>query len=108
MRERHEKAMNLAIQELKQCKGFIYVKKIYLYGSCARGEEKYNSDVDLMICVQEDTPKKVYRELRCAANIGDYTLPEVNVEFTNSDRFSFSRQFDCNVRKDGILIWERH
>ena len=26
-----------------------YIKTIYLYGSCARGEEKYSSDVDLFL-----------------------------------------------------------
>ena len=26
-----------------------YIQSIYLYGSCARGEEKYSSDVDLFL-----------------------------------------------------------
>ena len=30
-----------------------YIKTIYLYGSCARGEEKYSSDVDLFLELSE-------------------------------------------------------
>ena len=30
-----------------------YIQSIYLYGSCARGEEKYSSDVDLFLELSE-------------------------------------------------------
>lgn len=34
-----------------------YIKTIYLYGSCARGEEKYSSDVDLFLnCQSHSAP----------------------------------------------------
>lgn len=107
MLKRHAIALENAINYIKSSPDFVYVDSIYLYGSCARGQEKYNSDVDLMLCVKRDTPRSAYRGLRCCVSNGDYTLPEVNVEFANTDSFSFSKQFDENVRKDGVILWKR-
>ncbi|NDP27358.1 MAG: nucleotidyltransferase [Flavobacterium sp.] len=44
--------MNLSVTEINQIKSFFAdkpVKKVYLFGSYARGEADENSDVDLLI-----------------------------------------------------------
>ena len=40
------------------------IKTIYLYGSCARGEEKYSSDVDLFLELMEKNSLAMYKVAR--------------------------------------------
>lgn len=103
---RHEEALNYALQVLsqEQYKAFIY--EIYLYGSCARGTQKFDSDIDLLIKIDENIPKDVLRKMRMDV-IPDYNLPEVELKFFKEDTFSSSPQFNENLKKEGILLWKR-
>lgn len=46
---RSRRAINSAIDEIKKSPIFSYVRHVYLYGSCARAEQRFESDVDLLI-----------------------------------------------------------
>ncbi len=51
---RHLKAMQSALQFLTKEPYQKYIEEVYLYGSCAKGNQKYDSDVDLfVICNQQ-------------------------------------------------------
>lgn len=108
MTERHAKVLNKAVNVLKSEKYSSVVKRIYLYGSCARGEEKYNSDVDLIVEVTRSLTHAELAKLRYDAENDDYTLPEVNIYTKQENQdVSLSRVFNQNFEKDKVLLWER-
>ena len=47
--KRQRNAAEYALRAIQSSCIKPYIKTIYLYGSCARGEEKYSSDVDLFL-----------------------------------------------------------
>ena len=103
MNNRHAKSLNYALSVLKQDKYKKYLKTIYLYGSCARKQQTYNSDVDLFI--QGDIPHELILKLKTEVTPKDYTLPEVELKF--ADEVLSSRQFKENIEKDGVLLWKK-
>ena len=106
-KNRHEQSLQYALKVLKSSIFSPYIKKIYLYGSYARKEQNYQSDVDLLIFITESTPTQMIAKMRHAVISEDYTLPEVELKFTKSDRFSSSYQFNKNIERDAILLWEK-
>ena len=51
--KRQRNAAEYALRTIQSSCIRPYIKTIYLYGSCARGEEKYSSDVDLFLELSE-------------------------------------------------------
>ena len=47
--QRQRNAAEYALKVIQSSCIKPYIQSIYLYGSCARGEEKYSSDVDLFL-----------------------------------------------------------
>lgn len=104
---RHEKSLNYALEVLTSEPYLSYLDAIYLYGSCARGEQKYASDVDLLLKLRSDVPSSVLRAMRADATPEDWDLPEVELKYFSGSQFSHSYQFDKNLREEGILLWTR-
>lgn len=104
---KHAEALKYALQVLNNERYKKYIKAIYLYGSCARGEQKATSDVDLFLKVDIDTPQKVLLSMRNDVMPEDEFLPEVELKFSKSDQFSSCNQFSKNIERDGKLLWER-
>ncbi len=103
---RHKISMDQAITKLVE-KFSEYINEIYLYGSCARGEQKFSSDVDLFVRVEEDTPSRVLRKMRVEAMPDELNLPEVDLKFASGKEFSQSYRFNENIKKEGKLIWKK-
>lgn len=59
MDKRHEQSLLHALDVLGQERYKKYIRAIYLYGSCTRSEQKYHSDVDLFLFMDEDAPNSV-------------------------------------------------
>lgn len=107
--ERHKRSLEVAMKFLLSENVRQELKRVYLYGSVARGEASYNSDVDLLLVVNEDTTPKYMRWIRSCVLDGDYTLPEVDIHFTKDESLdNLSWQFAENVRKDGVVLWEKN
>jgi len=104
---RHTESLIYALNKLKDEKYKKYINAIYLYGSCARGSYKYNSDVDLFLVLQESVPIQVIREMKNSVTPEDYRLPAVELKTSTSSEFSLSRQFSENIKKEGRLLWKR-
>ena len=104
---RHEKALQYALSVLTDERYSAYLDAIYLYGSCARGDQKYTSDVDLLLKLRKTVPSGVLRSMRVEATPDDWELPEVELKFFWGERFDGSEQFDRNIRKEGKLLWVR-
>lgn len=103
---RHRMSMDQAIKKLVE-EFSEYIKEIYLYGSCARGEQKFSSEVDLFVRVKENTPSRVLRKMRIEAMPDEENLPEVDLKFTSGESFSQSYRFNENIKKEGKLIWKK-
>jgi predicted nucleotidyltransferase len=51
--KRQRNAAEYALRAIQSSCIKPYIKTIYLYGSCAWGEEKYSSDIDLFLELSE-------------------------------------------------------
>lgn len=104
---RHARSLEHALQILGQEEYRRYIRAIYLYGSCARGNPKYDSDVDLFLQMEADTPKKLLRQMRLDVMPEEEGLPAVELKVNTGEGFSSSRQFNENIEREGKLLWER-
>ena len=84
-----------------------YLQEIRLFGSCARGQQRYRSDVDLLIVVSEGTPPRIMRQMRAAATPEDDTLPAVDLKFSTGPEYSTSAQFNRNIMEEGRTLWTK-
>jgi uncharacterized protein len=80
---------------------------LVLYGSYARGTAKFESDVDLLLVLNE--LKSPYREITNTSTLTtDYLLKYgINISLLPTDRERFSKSdlsFYRNVRQEGVLL----
>lgn len=105
--DRHVKSLDYALKVLLSKKYVEYIKSIYLFGSCARITQKYSSDVDLFVFLDQTMSKSLFFSLRGDVSPDDYTLPEIDLHCTTSNTFSTSNAFNNNLIKEAKLIWKR-
>lgn len=104
--DRHKKALDQAVQKLRT-QFSNYVTAIYCYGSYARGEQKFWSDVDVLVKVSDDISPRIMRQMRAEVIPEQYDLPEVDLKFSSGEEFSTSYRFNENIKKEGKLIWKK-
>ena len=84
--------------------------KIILYGSYARGEERVNSDIDIMILTTLTEAEIEKVETTVFDLAFDYEMRyfvEISVIIKNEEHFNYwlgALPFYDNVKKEGILI----
>lgn len=88
------------------------MQNLYLYGSCARNEQDYDSDVDLLLELSPKIDKKLYFEdmliLKSKVVPVDDLLPEVDLKIEIGDSWkNNSMLYYQNIRKEGIQIWKK-
>lgn len=103
---RHQKSLNYALSVLQSEKYAGVVREAYLFGSCARNNYSYNSDVDLFLFLKKGTPQSMLCELKTDVTPDDYDLPEVDVKFSYGEQFSSIYQFEQNLRREAKLLWK--
>ncbi|MDE6888625.1 MAG: nucleotidyltransferase domain-containing protein [Eubacterium sp.] len=103
---RHAQSLQYALNVLRTPKYKPYIRSVYLYGSCARLQQTFDSDVDLFLFLDREMPDHLIREMRLDV-IPHYSLPEVEIKYSKNDEFSSSYQFNQNLERDARLIWER-
>ena len=79
------------------------IKKVYLFGSYARGEENENSDLDLRL--ETDDGLSLIDVGNIRQDIVDATDKEVDLMVAGPE--DLDPMFYANVRKDEICIYER-
>lgn len=89
------------------------IEEIYLYGSCVRSQEKYNSDIDLFCCLNIPY-KNEYGKLIRQINLTDkpLELPDVDFnylfnEYKFKDILSFNKSYYKHVYEESELLWTR-
>lgn len=107
LQKRHEIALNYAVSEIVKWQYAKSITEIYLYGSYARGEQRYDSDVDIYVICSQNVPVTALRDLKIAVMPEDYSLPEVEVKFGFRPLEEETDFFHANIRKDGILLWKK-
>lgn len=104
--ERHLKSLKYAVSVILSKEYRRYIKSIYLFGSCIRNNPTYSSDVDIFIFFKEDTTKDIIHNLKSNVHPIDYTLPEVDIHYSLDDDFSWSKQFNDNLKKEASCLWK--
>lgn len=107
---RFEYSLNYAMTKIKESQLAQYVDQLYLYGSYARHQHRYDSDIDLLLELKETVNVYDYRDdvfrligQVCPPNL-DY--PEVQLKVVVGDNWKTSKMlFYQNVKRDCINIW---
>lgn len=104
--DRHKAALEYAVRYLlHQYRNEVYA--IYAYGSFARGEHRYHSDVDLLVYLEAPLDAATMRKMKAGVISDDYTLPDVELNLQVKGTEMTCRQFHENVERDRRLIWKK-
>lgn len=105
---RHLQVMKNAVKILSEEPYMHYIDAIYLYGSCATGKQKFDSDVDLLIQYNQDFTPGIGRKMRIAVMPDDISQPDVELKFVKQNQWRQQEDpFSRNLRKEGILLWKK-
>ena len=102
---RHKHAIEKAITQI--IGSTVPVDKIMLYGSCSRGEARYDSDVDVCIIIKRALTEEEHEEyIRLKGRLMWSDLPEIDLHIVNGERLYEDDSTYINaIRKDGIVLW---
>ena len=114
--ERHQRTLNKYISSVLNNEFVKYINKIYLYGSCARNEQTFYSDIDLFVVLKEDINDNEFWKIKsvlsgeCMLCVSDAANDaDIDIHYTkNSEWYSANDFFYEQIRKDCILLWERN
>ena len=88
---------------------YDFIQEIWIYGSYARGDNKINSDFDIMCVIpKEKFNKQTILEIR--RETPGYDLPDLDIHFCIESLDLFEYKNDAlilNVKKDGVKIWDQ-
>lgn len=79
---------------------------ISLFGSCARGDYKVGSDLDVFVLTYGPIDRHIRGEIATELDVIDGISTDVVFYTLESFRHSNSL-FINNVRKDGLILWKR-
>jgi predicted nucleotidyltransferase len=79
------------------------VNRAYLFGSCSRGEETQNSDVDIMVDLDKTQPIGLFQYVTMKLNLQDLLHREVDLVERN-ELLPFAQE---SANHDKFLIYER-
>ena len=109
--KRSDKAIECALSEIKISDIAPFVESVYLYGSCARNEQTYGSDVDLLIELTPTFDKAEKKSVMISKlrgrlnNLGE-SMPEVEAKFVIGDKWKSDESlFYRNIRRDVRKLW---
>ena len=107
----HLKAIKQASDRIRRSPISKYVKDVLLYGSTARGTARANSDIDLLMILDENVKLKTrcndwIAYLKGNISSDDYNLPETDLHVTFGDSWRQSNDaYFANIREEGFSIW---
>ncbi len=109
--KRSDKAIECELSEIKISDIAPFVESVYLYGSCARNEQTYGSDVDLLIELTPTFDKAEKKSVMISKlrgrlnNLGE-SMPEVEAKFVIGDKWKSDESlFYRNIRRDVRKLW---
>lgn len=102
--------MQQYISEIKKIYG-LYLQKIILYGSYARGDYKADSDVDIMILLDiPDAELKAYSQqlsyMTYDFNLdNDIDIKPIAKSMMHFNKWSRNYPFYANIQKEGVVLY---
>ncbi|MGN0483404.1 MAG: nucleotidyltransferase family protein [Lachnospiraceae bacterium] len=111
MNARQLNALDYAKNEICKSDLFPFIKNIILFGSCARGEEHFESDVDLLLVLDEDIKKipeysSMIHLLKGSVSSSEFDAVETDLKVMIGEDWRTDPSTFCQfVRKEGIEIW---
>lgn len=101
MDRRHKLALEYALSVIQEKYG-EYINEAYLYGSCARGEENYDSDVDTLLFIKDSMPKEKRLMIGADTCPDDFTLPDIDIHiYLGSLEEKEDNCFFTNIKTEG-------
>lgn len=83
------------------------ISAIILFGSCARCDVEYNSDVDLLVLSKNELDRNMKADIR-AELCENPALSNVDIVFYTISMFKESDSLLVkNIRKDGYILWRK-
>ena len=81
------------------------LQKIILFGSCARSQSRYESDIDLLVVVKEIPSTKDILHIK--AELNEQIPIEVDLKIVSDEMFSKNDDFFLNnIKRDGVILWQ--
>lgn len=112
MAEKHAQALKSAEEKLRQSELLMkYAKELYLYGSFARGETREDSDIDLLLVLddagREDRAlKREIIYMKGCLGEDDLYAPEVDLKVVFGEEWKSSNQlYYVSILKEGKKLW---
>lgn len=108
--QRSNAAVKIALDKISQAALAPYVKHVYLYGSCARKEQTYESDVDLLLEMDPsfnsfaDKTESII-ELKKSLSATDSSLPEIELKIVIGDDWKKSKSLFSLMLTRGVLSY---
>lgn len=113
-KQRHLQSMNFSINKIKSSPVFPFVQEIILFGSCARGENKWESDVDIFVVLLPEIEKypelrKEIRLLQGTISPTENELPEVDMKITIGNQWKNDGSFfHEQILQEGVVLYENN
>ena len=113
--DRQLNAVKFILNLLMQSEYNKYMDKILLYGSCARGEQTPDSDVDIFVVMSDEfsnlaSDDNVFitlTQLKAKAAYTDDVRQSVDLHFTSGNEWMRnSGLYYSRIRKEGIVLWQ--
>lgn len=109
--KRHNAALDYALEQMKKSDISPFIEAVYLFGSCARGQEKWESDVDLLVQLAPsflqypELKRKLYL-LRAEASTDNLYDVEADIKFVIGTEWESSAMlFYENIKREGKQLW---
>lgn len=107
-----KKSIQHAINILKESAIADQISEVYLYGSCARGEQHYGSDVDLFVVLNKEFDAKQNHkdliQIMSYIQPNSLELPQIDIKFEAGNNWKNRNDlYYVNIRRDGINIWNK-
>ena len=105
---RHDKAVSI-VKDILLTSDISGLKKVYLYGSHARGEARYGSDIDILLVLSNDVEnmRPVIRSIKDAYYNSDYDNVEIDIHCAYESSWNECNDtFIKNIHREGVLIYE--
>lgn len=104
-------SLKYALSTLQKSNISPFVKHVYLYGSCARNEQNYNSDVDILVELTDDINVEKYRSdvisLKGKVSPTDLELPIVDMHVVIGSKWRNNNLlYYQNVKREGVDVWK--
>ena len=101
---KHYEIVKLCVSLISQLKDFKF-NKVILYGSCARGDAQFGSDVDLCIVTEHKSTLAEVLDFKTYIYKNLPDCVEVDIKFIDEVEYSTSNTlFIKDIRKDGVIL----